>query len=83
MESLKLKIRAFGICQDIIGDKILELELSSPLDTDHLMKELKSKYPKIADLRSISIALNEDYVQDNLTITANDRIALIPPVAGG
>ena len=83
MKLLKLKIRAFGICQDIIGDKFLDIELNPPLDTDHLMDVIKEKYPKIADLRSIAIALNEDYVQDNLPIVVNDRLALIPPVAGG
>ena len=83
MDTMQVNIRVFGICQDIIGDKHLSIELDTPVDTNQIMKILKNRYPEMCRLRSISLALNEDYVQENTPVKPNDRIALIPPVAGG
>ncbi|MGC1242188.1 MAG: MoaD/ThiS family protein [Chryseosolibacter sp.] len=44
---------------------------------------LKQRYPSLLDIRSLMIAVNNAYAEDDLSIADSDEIALIPPVSGG
>jgi molybdopterin converting factor small subunit len=48
-----------------------------------LRNQLISAYPQLRDLRSLFIAVNLKYANDEALLTENDEIALIPPVSGG
>jgi molybdopterin synthase sulfur carrier subunit len=78
----KYVVKAFGITKDILGarENIVELEGGT---VGSLRKALKNKYPSLLDIRSLMIAVNNTYAEDNLPITESDEIALIPPVSGG
>ncbi|HEY0741333.1 MAG TPA: MoaD/ThiS family protein [Chryseosolibacter sp.] len=78
----RFKIKAFGITKDIIGarESVVEVEAAT---VDQLKKILFEKYPKLASLKSLFIAVNHNYAEDGQTIVETDEIALIPPVSGG
>ena len=80
---MKCKIKAFGISKDIIGNKLLELELKEGSTVLDLKKELFEKYSAFASLKSLYIALNNDYADEKAVLKEGDEIALIPPVSGG
>ena len=80
---MKCKIKAFGISKEIIGNKLLELELPEGCTVLDLKKELFDKYTGFADLRSLYIALNNEYADEKFVLKEGDEIALIPPVSGG
>jgi len=80
---MKCKIKAFGISKDIIGSKLLEMELPEGCTVRDLKKELFEKYTAFADLKSLYIALNNEYADENVALKEGDEIALIPPVSGG
>lgn len=80
---MKCKIKAFGISKDIIGNKLLELELPEGSTVMDLKRELIEKYKAFADLKSLYIALNNDYADEKMVLKEGDEIALIPPVSGG
>ena len=80
---MKCKIKAFGISKDIIGSKLLELELPEGSTVMDLKKELFEKYSAFAELKSLYIALNNDYADEKMILKEADEIALIPPVSGG
>jgi molybdopterin synthase sulfur carrier subunit len=42
-----------------------------------------TNYPALEKLRSLFIAVNQQYAEDNQSINETDEIALIPPVSGG
>ena len=47
---------------------------------DHLCRE----HPSLADVRrSLSVAVNHEYVEPTHELADNDEVALIPPVSGG
>jgi molybdopterin synthase sulfur carrier subunit len=76
------RIKAFGITKDILGRRETVIEL--PGNTvEELKKELYGKYPELLGLRSLYVAVNNDYADDAKQLNANDEIALIPPVSGG
>lgn len=80
---MKCTIKAFGISKDIIGNRLLELELPEGSTVTDLKKVLFEKYVGFADLKSLYIALNNDYADEKMILKEGDEIAIIPPVSGG
>ena len=78
-----LKIKAFGITKDILGGRDVELTIGSESTVSGLRKELAEKYPHMKGLKSLYIAVNNEYAEDSLVLTGEEEIALIPPVSGG
>jgi molybdopterin synthase sulfur carrier subunit len=78
----KYVIKAFGITKDIVGGRETVLEVEGHTVAS-LRSALKSRYPSLANVRSLMIAVNSAYAEDDLAIGESDEIALIPPVSGG
>ncbi len=78
-----LRIKAFGITRDIVGSRELTLELGDQKTVSGLKKILAEKCPSIKGLKSLVIAVNNEYANDSQPLTESDEIALIPPVSGG
>lgn len=76
-----MKIKLFGITREIVGSPILEL--TDVATVGELKEYMMTTYPQIKKLNSLMVAVNSEYAQDELTLAANDEIALIPPVSGG
>ncbi|HEY9008309.1 MoaD/ThiS family protein [Ohtaekwangia sp.] len=76
------RVRAFGITKDILGGKETVVEASGKTVGD-LRTSLLQKYPQLAGLRSLFIAVNNAYADDASVLNDEDEIALIPPVSGG
>jgi len=78
-----VKIKAFGITRDILGQREAVLTIAGGNTVGDLRKELVEKYPKLMGLRSLFIAVNSEYAEDSIVLNEEDEIALIPPVSGG
>lgn len=76
------RIKAFGITKDILGGKETVIEVAGGTVRE-LKKELYAQYPRLSGLRSLYIAVNNDYADDAQQLSIADEIALIPPVSGG
>lgn len=80
---MKYKINLFGITKDIVGSNVTEIVMSQSADVQAVLGELKTNYPKLKDIKSLLIAVNNEYAELDLILSENDEIALIPPVSGG
>lgn len=80
--SYKFKVRTFGITREIIGEKDKTVEVAGQTVAD-LREELLKTYPALISLKSLMIAVNSEYAEENLLLQEHDEIALIPPVSGG
>ncbi len=80
---MKLQILLFGITKDIVGQSKLSCELPEQSTVPDLLENLKATYPALQDLRSLMVAVNNEYGQKEQTLRAGDEVALIPPVSGG
>lgn len=78
-----LEIMAFGITKDIVGKTIINFELPDGSSVKELKEKLETNYPKIQELKSLLIAVNEEYGDETYILSERDEIALIPPVSGG
>jgi molybdopterin converting factor subunit 1 len=80
---MKIKLLAFGISKDILGQRELEVNLPGPTDVKGLLAWLSQQYPEFERLASLRVAVNDEYAQPDHKIEANNEVVLIPPVSGG
>ncbi len=80
---MKIEVFAFGIAKDIFGEASIHVELDGDATTANLKTALEEQYPKLKELRSYMIAVNDEYANADAKITEQDEIAIIPPVSGG
>jgi molybdopterin synthase sulfur carrier subunit len=77
------KVRCFGITKDILGGKEAVIKVTNGTSVSALRHELNTRYPQLLGLRSLYIAVNNEYAEDDKILSSTDEIALIPPVSGG
>lgn len=74
---------AFGIAKDILGSSSLAVELSGQGTTGNLRQLLEERYPRLKQLASYMVAVNNEYAIDEDVLNERDEVAIIPPVSGG
>lgn len=81
---MNLQVKLFGIAREIASENQIQIELKkeNPKVSD-LLETLKNKYPELQKLRSLLIAVNSDYAEEETVLSSQDEIAVIPPVSGG
>ena len=80
---MQVNILAFGITKDILGKTLVNIDIPEGSSVKQLKEKLIATYPKMQELTSLLIAVNEEYGDELQIIQARDEIALIPPVSGG
>lgn len=81
---MKIQVKAFGIARDIFSNDELVFEIPQGKAT---VQDLKSalivEFPEFEKLTKFSIAVNQEYREDDFVINHNDEVVIIPPVSGG
>ena len=80
---MTINILAFGIAKDIINGSTLGLEIQNGTTVGDLKIEFIAQFPDFEKLRSLVIAVNEEYQEDGFILSEKDEIVIIPPVSGG
>lgn len=78
-----MEILFFGIAKDIAGMKNISLSDAEIATVGDLKTYLHERFPSLRNLKSLAIAVNESYANDNQRLVNTDVVALIPPVSGG
>ena len=79
-----MKIISFGVTKDITGSLYLDVETGEkPVSVKELKENLFNKYPGLQNLKTLSIAVNNEYASNETMVSSQDEVALIPPVSGG
>lgn len=76
---MKINILIFGQLCDIMGENLV---LNNIADTNSLAEVLNERYPELADSKYM-IAVNKKLVTENILLTDNSTVALLPPFSGG
>ncbi len=80
---MKISLLSFGIAKDITGQRFLDVELPAAAVVSDLRLILVERFPRIAELASVRLAVNGEYAIEDQPLAENDEVALIPPVSGG
>lgn len=78
-----VSVLLFGITRELVGQSKLTCPLPANARVSDLLDSLKRDYPRLGELKSLLVAVNNEYAEPGQPITATDEIALIPPVSGG
>ena len=78
-----MDLKLFGVAKDIIGSNKLSITAEDFATVGELKQWLSQQYPKLQQLRSVAVAINSEYAEDNQSLQNAHEIALIPPVSGG
>ena len=80
---MKLQVLAFGIVKEIFGSSQIEVEMMDGNSVEALKMVLENQYPRLKQLASYRIAINQQFAGPADALAHNDEIAVIPPVSGG
>lgn len=80
---MKIKILAFGIAREILGTSQTALEIPESATVSSLKTQLEETYPRLRQLATYMVAVNDEYAQPEQILFPTDEIAIIPPVSGG
>lgn len=80
---MTVQILAFGVAKEIFGASTIKVDLGDHAQVDGLKATLEQQYPRLKQLASYMIAVNNEYAGNDLALTESDEIAIIPPVSGG
>lgn len=80
---MKIDLLAFGIAKDILKSRSLPVELPEGGTVGDLKEKLVAKFPGFQKLKSLAIAVNTEYRDDDFSLSENDEVVIIPPVSGG
>lgn len=80
---MKVKLLAFGIVRDVLGNRNIEMELEDDSTTADLRHRLEQQHPRLKEILKYAIAINQTYIHEDVVLKDTDEIAIIPPVSGG
>ena len=84
INSLKVKLLFFATCRDITGVKEMDYEVNDQATLSGLKSQLYVDHPELRPLeKTLSLAVNTEYVDDSVRLCCGDEVAFIPPVSGG
>ena len=79
-----VQIHFFAMLREIAQTESFELELNSELTAEQVLERVIEKYPALENYKSIvSFAVNDAYATGETPVKSGDRLALLPPIAGG
>ncbi|POM62634.1 Molybdopterin converting factor, subunit 1 [Phytophthora palmivora] len=86
---MEIKVLYFASAREEIGLREEKLQLPDAQDRSSvslasLRRLLMDKYPHAATtIKSITLARNLEYSEDDVELQDGDEVALIPPISGG
>lgn len=81
---MKITVLLFASLKDIVGKGQLEIEVDEKCSVESLSKKLYELYPKVESYdSSVRIALNQEFVENDIELKDGDEVAYLPPVSGG
>jgi molybdopterin synthase sulfur carrier subunit len=78
-----MRVKAFGIAKEILGNSSIYIEPNTVTTVRELKAYLYERYPEMLHLKTMAIAVNQSYASDEMLITEDAEIVIIPPVSGG
>ena len=80
---MSLTVALFGIAREIVGKSLLTVAAGEGQSVGELLAILRRDYPELGRLRSLAVAVNNEYAGEEVALHERDDVALIPPVSGG
>lgn len=76
---MQINVIIFGQLCDLLGEKLV---LNNIADTNSLLAVLHEKYPELVNSK-YRMAVDKKLITENILLTNNSTVALLPPFSGG
>ncbi|MEJ2895791.1 molybdopterin converting factor subunit 1 [Bordetella avium] len=83
MSGATIELRYFARVAEMLGKRAERLPLPQPANTEQLMADLAARYPQLAGVKRLKIAINQNHVKGEAPLSAGDEVAVFEPVTGG
>ena len=81
---MKLDVKMFAAARQYTSQAVIQVQLQSQASVGDLKVALLEQFPKLEPLAGhLTIAVDNDYVDDGCPLDENSEVAVIPPVSGG
>ncbi len=81
---LSVRVLFFGAARDAVGHDELELPCHVRCTAGEVFQKLLSEYPALNRFgKSLLLAVNQQYADQNRELREGDELAIFPPVSGG
>ena len=81
---MTITVRLFAQARDLAGRDQIEVRLPQESTVAALREQLGKEYPQLSSLvKRSSIAVNNEFAEDSMRVSAGAEVALLPPVSGG
>ena len=79
-----IRIKLFAVLKEIAGRSETILEAPKEISCEEVLFQLRNEIPNLASiLESCLVAVNGRYADKNVYVSAEDEVAILPPVSGG
>ncbi len=79
-----ISVQLFAVARDLAGCDSVTLAVPDGATVAVLREKLFDRVPALAPLtKSLQIAVDQEYAIDTTPLTAQQEVAIIPPVSGG
>ena len=84
VEIMKIKIEAFAILKDLLGEEFLEYEVPEGTTAGKMLDMLSKTFPNSEQILNVTrVAHQDEYLSQSEVLIEGESYALIPPVSGG
>ncbi len=80
---IKVRLKCFSQVKYALGTGEMTLEIEIGTTTSELEEMVRSRADGRLDDVGLSVAINKQYVKDDVVLNDGDEVVLIPPVQGG
>ncbi len=79
-----IDVKMFAAARQYTSQAVVRVELEEPANVSDLKVALLQQFPQLEPLAGhLTIAVDNDYVDDDRLLEENSEVAVIPPVSGG
>jgi molybdopterin converting factor small subunit len=79
---MKLKVLFFGATADVIGERILEMDVHEGSTSRVAFEEILKAHPRLST-HKLLFSVNQEYASGRETIKDGDELAIFTAVSGG
>ncbi|MFC2005589.1 MoaD/ThiS family protein [Chloroflexota bacterium] len=81
---MKIRVRFFGRCQELVGKEELETEIEEGASVGNLCLKLAQEYPSLEDdFHTLMVAVNAEQTDWEFTLSEGDWVDFISTLGGG
>jgi molybdopterin converting factor subunit 1 len=80
---MRVRLLLFGVLKDQLGSAERDLELPEGSRASDLLDWLRQQAGETVPIRSLAVAVNQEYARPETELREGDEVALLPPVSGG